>query len=91
MILGLTHYDPAHAIQLAIPRNRYCSNSIAYLCPSQQDSIRSLIPPEMARTSVFFGVKPKVFCQKRLKFSFPEPFFFGSFDFVELAEVIYEK
>jgi len=38
--------------------------------------------PEMARTSAFFGsVKPKVFCQKRLKLSFPAPFFFGSFLF----------
>jgi hypothetical protein len=38
--------------------------------------------PEMARTSAFFGsVKPKAFCQKRLKLSFPAPFFFGSFLF----------
>jgi len=36
----------------------------------------------MARTSAFFGsVKPKAFCQKRLKLSFPAPFFFGSFLF----------
>jgi len=38
--------------------------------------------PEMARTSAFFGsVTPKAFCQKRLKLSFPAPFFFGSFLF----------
>jgi hypothetical protein len=38
--------------------------------------------PEMAGTSAFFGsVKPKAFCQKRLKLSFPAPFFFGSFLF----------
>ena len=36
----------------------------------------------MARTSAFFGsVTPKAFCQKRLKLSFPAPFFFGSFLF----------
>jgi hypothetical protein len=36
----------------------------------------------MARTSAFFGsVKPKAFCQKRLKLSFPVSFFFGSFLF----------
>ena len=36
----------------------------------------------MARTSAFFGsVMPKAFCQKRLKLSFPAPFFFGSFLF----------
>jgi hypothetical protein len=33
--------------------------------------------PEMARTSAFFGsVTQKAFCQKKLKFSFPAPFFF---------------
>jgi hypothetical protein len=38
--------------------------------------------PEIARTSAFFGsVTPKAFCQKRLKLSFPAPFFFGSFLF----------
>jgi hypothetical protein len=42
--------------------------------------------PEMARTSAFFGsVTPKAFCQKRLKLSFPAPFFFVSFAFGELA------
>jgi len=36
----------------------------------------------MVRTSAFFGsVTPKAFCQKRLKLSFPAPFFFGSFLF----------
>ena len=44
MILGLTHYVLPTQYNSQYRRNRYCSNSIAYLSPSQQDSIRSLIP-----------------------------------------------